>query len=484
MTVRHSTASPYTLRTPPTAPSHRPALEPACTSNTTTGGLTDIPKPGTQPNKTTGSELERQIFGKQSHRPKKSDIPVAPPTGYRDPRPTPLPKNNGRDREAHARHVRRQLGIPEHATSQAVYKSTTMKQLQAWAKGLAQAAAHYLWPEPPGPAAQGVVLFDHDFGQDGLNPPGHTRGSLLNALKKLYPVDVIHFVALDPACQYPFPRNLAGKAPDGVMLLADDPNDEPRRWDCAREALIEGFKQLNVAFRVVPFNINFADVTWEGEAIFFVNGEKQQGLLFISNAHDLNHYEQIRQAFGAPPYTVYANTDKNPRTMPRSAAGQPGCYDADLGRSAVMTDAKNERSTVVIHEPCFDDGAVLNLQPDGRYLHKTRSLSEMMEHLGIGVIQGSKDDHQRMVPNLIVSSYEPDKVLLPDPDTSKGMRHQLRTKAARTPVVGEALLGHAGVTEPPFAIHCTTLELPGAPGKASAQARMVDDQTPRDRRDL
>lgn len=484
MAVRTSTASPSTSRTSSTAPGPRPKPNTPCIPNSTLGGLTDIPTPGTRPDKTTGSELEKQIFGKQSDRPKKSDIPLAPSTGYRDPRPTPRPKNNGRDREAHARHVRRQLGIPEHATSQAVYKSTTMRQLQAWANGLAQAATQYLWPEPPGLAAQGVVVFDHDFGNDGLNPPGHTRGSLLNALKKIYPVDVIHFVALDPACEYPFPRNLAGNAPDGVMLLADDPNDEPRRWDCAREALIEGFKQLNVPYRVVPFNINFADVTWEGEAIFFVNGEKQQGLLFISNAHDLQHYEQIRQAFGAPPYTVYANTNKDQRTMPRTPAGQPGCYDADLGRSAVMTDAKNERSTVAIHEPCFDDGAALNLQPDGRSLHKTRTLSEMMDYLGIGVVSVDENDHLRMVPNLIVSSYEPDKVLLPDPDTSKTMRHQLRTKAGRMPVFGEELLGHPGVTEPPFATHCTTLELPKAPRTTSETLQLENDPAPRDKREL
>lgn len=484
MAVRTTIASPSTPCTSSTAPGGRPTPETPGTPDSRHCRTTDIPKPGTPPHKSTGSEWEEQIYGKPIDRPTKSDIPSAPRTGYRDPRPTPPPKNNGRDREAHASYVRRQLGIPEHATSAAVYKSTTMRQLQAWLGDLTRVATQYLWPEPPGPAAQGVVVFDYDFGKDGLNPPGHTRGSLLAALKKIYPVDMIHFVALDPACEYPFPRNLGGPGPDGVMRLADDPHDEPRRWDCARDALIAGFKQLNIAYRVVPFNINFADVTWEGEAIFYVNGEKKQGLLFISNAIDLDHYEQIRQAFGAPPYTVYANTDKNPRTMPRTASGQPGCYDKDLGLSAVMTDAKNARSTVVIHEPCFDDGAALNLQPDGRTLHKTRTLSEMMEYLGIGVVPGNKDDHERMVPNLIVSSYAPDKVLLPDPDTGKGMRHQLRTKAGRTAVFGKGLLGHPGVTEPPFATHCMTLELPKAPRTTSETLQPEDDPAPRDKREL
>jgi len=395
---------------------------------------------------------------------------------YRDSRPRP--NAPGSQRDTRATLVRRKLGIPDHATSGAATHGGTLSQLRDWVGDLAQTASHYLpaWPagstEPAEPA-NGVLVFDYDFANEGLDPPGHTRGKLFTALQQIYPVDEIHFVALDPSCEYAYPRNLAGAGPDGVMRLADDPNDEPRRWDCAREALIAGLKQLNIAYTVVPFNINFADVTWEGKAIFYVNGEKKQGLLFISNAIDLDHYEQIRQAFGAPPFTVYANTDKNPRTMPRSAGGQPGCYDADLGRSAVMTDAKNERSSVVIHEPCFDDGAALNLQRDGRSLHKTATLSGMMAYLGISVIQANKDDHQRLVPNLIVSSHAPDKVLLPDPDTGKATRHQLRTKAGRTAVSGKELLGHAGATEPPFATHCMTLELPQG-----------DKQATRDKREL
>lgn len=406
---------------------------------------------------------------------------------YSDNRPRPNVPGPWRD--ARVARVRRELGIPDHVTSGATMHGSSLRQLQAWVGDLMQTASQFLpaWPagttEPIRPAS-GVLVFDYDFGDKGLNPPGHTRGSLFKALQQIYPVDLIHFVALDPACEYPFPRNLAGKGPDGVMLLADDPNDEPRRWDCAREALIEGFKQLNVPYRVVPFDINFADVTWEGEAIFFVNGEKQQGLLFISNAVDLHHYEQIRQAFGAPPYTVYANTNKDWRTMPRTAWGQSGSYDKDLGCSPVMTDAKNGRSTVVIYEACFDDGAALNLQPDGQSLYKTRTLSGMMDYLGIGVIPGNKDDHQRMVPNLIISSYEPGKALLPDPGTRKGTRHQVRTQTGRTPVFGDQLLGHPGVTQPPFAVHCMTLELPEAPRKTSETPRLEDDQTPRDKREF
>ena len=489
MAVRTSTAPPTTPRSQATTSASRPTPPtPSSPSSPKSGGGNTL-KPGTRAEETTGSQLEKEIYRKRIDPPTTADIPPKASAAHLDPRPTRPPKNNGRDRTAHASHVRRQLGIPDHATSGAATSGATLRQLRTWVGDAAQAACRYLlsWPAEAADStepASGVIVFDHDFATEDLDPPGHTRGSLFKALQQIYPVDDIHFVALDPSCEYAYPRNLAGPGPDGVMRLADDPNDEPRRWDCARAALIEGFKQLNIAHRVVPFNINFADVTWEGDAIFYMNGEKKQGLLFISNAIDLDDYEQIRQAFGAPPYTVYANTNKDGRTMPRTASGQPGCYDADLGRSAVMTDAKHQRSTVVIYEPCFDDGAALNLRPDGRSLHKTRSLSEMMDFLGIGVIAGNKNDHARMVPNLIVSSYQPDKVLLPDPDTSKAMRHQLRTKAGRTAVFGEELLGHPGVTAPPFAAHCMTLELPQAPRKTSEMLTLEDEQAPQDKREL
>lgn len=370
---------------------------------------------------------------------------------YSDKRPRPnVP---GPQRDARAARVRRELGIPDHATSGATTTPSTLSQLRGWVGGLVAAQ------EAPttAPATGCVFILDCPEHRRPKAPgiaPAFSVDRYVKALGHLYAPEQIHRVPVD-GCDWVYTQNLVKSGPNGVMFLA-----QPYRTGAAGvhqakaiEALRRYFDAIGQPYQVLPFPINWANVDHER----LPDGT---GLLVMTNVVDMFELSgeanaALIEAYGKPDHVLmpvsHAAADL---ATPSTGTGKDErCYDDDLSRKFLWS--ATGKLWAMFRAKCY--GGVAYMHMPTETVRAFDSMGAVLQHLGIGQIPINNDDDAARLPANSVSRG--DTVVLPQPVSDALMKRFEHARInAVVPEPGQELgnMDHRQMSL--FAIHCVVAQ--------------------------
>lgn len=407
-------------------------------------------------------------------------------------------RNNqpGPVREAHARRIRRALGIPEFATNQASARPSALGQLRSWVQGLG-ASLTALWstevearlPAQPGTGdVQGgdevILLLDshehdtpsHSAKAARYSSPAQIRQELL----KLYRPDEIVVLDVEPGCDFIFPRNAIGIGPKGLLMTSrkgfGDDTESELRTRCSRRALISLCKQEGIPFELLDAPVDFANV------VFFADLD----LLVVTNTN-LEGLDAVREAYGQPANTIYAVTRfEKEWQAPRDQWGAPACHDLDtaafflpLGKNAQAP--QGARYGALVFDPCFEGPTRLNWDPRvaGSGEQTSRFSDMLRDKFNFMVEQTPQKDHARLVNNAIYRRLPNGEVhvLMTTPHVSPALLQIFERMDVKV-FLPEEVIGSLVWNRTPHGLHCRTSEAPKAFWPAMAQRTTATPATP------
>lgn len=370
---------------------------------------------------------------------------------YSDKRPRP--NAPGPQREARAARVRRELGIPDHATSGATTTPGPLSQLRDWVGGLVASQE-----APPTAPPTGCVFILDCPEQRRPTAPGiplaFSVDRYVKALGHLYAPEHIHRVPVD-GCEWVYTQNLVKSGPNGVMFLAQPYREGVVGVHQARaiEALRRYFDAIGQPYRVLPFPINWANIDHER----LPDGTR---LLVMTNVIDSfvlssEARTALIEAYGMPEHVLIpvSHIAADLATPSTGTDQDSRCYDDDLSRKFLWS--ATGKLWALFRAKCY--GGVVYMNTLTETALSFGSMGAVLQHLGIGQIPINNDDDAARLPANSVSRG--DTVVLPQPVSAALMKRfgDARIKVV-VPEPGQELgnIDHRKMSL--FALHCVAAQ--------------------------